>query len=217
MLVGAFLVYRIMKPKIERLKQLTNIDPLTGLYDASDLQRLLAFDIQRANRYKCKLSVLLFEIDDFESLTEKFSQANNDHILKQISQIILNGDVKSSKQKFYGIRHSDIAFHYLSSSKFLILLPETKARGSQIAAERIREIIMHYRFEMMDSKKFILLTMSAGIVSFDHKKDTQETLLQRAEMMLTKAQIVQNNVAIENPINNVLPFFQKKNSDTINA
>ncbi len=76
---------------------------------------------------------------------------------------------------------------------------------------------MHYRFEMMDSKKFILLTMSAGIVSFDHKKDTQETLLQRAEMMLTKAQIVQNNVAIENPINNVLPFFQKKNSDTINA
>ena len=210
MFVGAFLVYRALKPQIERLKQLTNIDPLTGLYDASKLQKLLAFEVQRAKRYKNNVSVILFEIDDFDSLTEKFSAANNDHILKQISHIILNGDARSSKQKFYGIRNSDIAFRCLPSSKFLILLPETKARGAQIAAERIREIVMHYRFEMTDSKKFMLLSMSAGIVSFNHKNDTLETLLQRAEMMLTKAKMVQNNVAIENPINNVLPLFKKK-------
>lgn len=211
-LIGGLLVYRLLKIQIERLKRFSNIDSITGLYAASEINRFLEFETQRIVRYGGNLSLILFEIDDFNEFSQKHQNYTNHYILQQVSNIILKGATKNSQHKFYGIRHSDMAFRYLSSGKFLIMLPETDIKGARIAAERIKEVIMYHRFDLVKSDKFVRLNISSGVVSFDEKHDNAKTLLQRADLLLSKAQIVHNSVVAENPINNVFPLFKNSKS-----
>lgn len=209
--IGGFLVYQLLKIKIERLKKFSNIDSITGLYSSSEVDRFLEFEVQRTVRYGGDLSLILFEIDDFKEFVRKHQNYTNHYILQQISNIILKGVTKNTNSKFYGIRNSDMAFRYPSSGKFLIMLPETKVKGAKIAAERIKEIIMYHRFDLVKSDRFVRLNISSGVVGFDPKHDNASTLLQRAELLLSKAQIVHNSIVTENPINNVFPLFKDSN------
>jgi diguanylate cyclase (GGDEF)-like protein len=206
--IGGFLVHRLLHIQIKRLKKFSNIDSVTGLYASAEIDRFLEFEVQRVARYGGELSLVLFEIDDFDAFMHKHQNYTSHYILQQVSNIILKGVAKDSPHKFYGIRNSDMAFRYVSSGKFLIMLPETHVKGAKIAAERIKDVIMYHEFDLVKSDRFIRLNISSGVVGFDQKQDNAKTLLQRAELMLSKAQIVHNTVVSENPINNVFPLFK---------
>ncbi|MEE9350858.1 MAG: diguanylate cyclase [Thiotrichaceae bacterium] len=209
LLLGGVTVYWALRSKIDRLTKLSNTDKVTGLYNSEVIDKLLNYDIERSKRYQRDLSVVLLDVDNYEQIIDTYGQKKADETLKFLSHIIMQGIeyVDKEAKEFHGIRGSDIAFRYAGEDKILIIMSETSAKGAYVAAERIREAVMFTPFNEPDVAEYLRVTLSAGVVSFDHEIDTAETLLQRANLLLLKAKITKNHVAIENPIHHGLVVF----------
>lgn len=201
-IIGGASVFLVMKNQLNCMMRLSNSDALTGLYGAREIKRLLSYDIERSSRYRNNLSLILLDVDNFVALTNEYGVKNGEKLLQQISHLLLKGIkyVNKEEKEFHGIRRSDIAFRYEDQDRILIILPETNVKGSQIAAERIREAIMFTEFSMFKSDKTLRTTISASVVSYHAKSDTVDTLLARADMLLLKAKITRNSIVMENPL-----------------
>ncbi len=210
LVLGAAMTYGVLKAEVNRLTRLSSLDPVTGLYQSQVLHKLLNYDIERSRRYQRELSIILLDIDDFTAIQEAQGQHQAESVLVFLSRIILDGIEYTDKKKkeFHGIRHSDIAFRYDEQDRILIIMPETGAKGAYIAAERIREAVMFTPFPAARKGDPLRISLSAGVASFDVKTDTTESLLTRVDLLLRKAKITRNHVAIENPIHRELPGME---------
>lgn len=50
----------------ERLREMAERDPLTGIYNRRYLYDLLESEIERVRRYGSSLSLVMFDVDDFK-------------------------------------------------------------------------------------------------------------------------------------------------------
>ena len=197
MLLGGLATFFILQDKMERNSQLFNKDPITGLHSSAVLKGLLSYDIEKAKRFKQPISLGIFEIDGFSTLFQNLKKKECDELLKHLSNIIVNGAryIHEGKNKeYYGTRKSDIAFSCLKDSKILLVMPETNLQGSKIVAERIREAVMHTACEMGSNQdKFVSITVSSSLVSYDFDADTPDNFIERGLELL---QTVQNESAV---------------------
>jgi diguanylate cyclase (GGDEF)-like protein len=115
----------------------------------SQLRQGLDYEYQRAVRYEHPLGCLLFSIDQYELVREQRGP-------KSAGQII--GAVVAVLKKT--LRSVDRIYR-VDQGQFIILLPETSAAGSRVAAERIRAALRN-----PTRKGTRPLTISAALVAF---------------------------------------------------
>lgn len=166
----------------EELRQMTVVDPVTGVLNR---QRFLddgTRELKRARRYKRDLSVLLMTIDRFEALNNEHGTAFSDEAIKVAVTACLNS-----------IRESDYLGR-LADVEFALLLPETPVDGAMIVAERIRNEVMHSDLKVGDT--MISVTTSIGIATRLPSDETIDAVLLRAFNALRSAKEQHNNVAI---------------------
>lgn len=125
----------------ETLVRLAAKDGLTGLYNHAYIKERLKQELYRCQRYDHPLSLLMIDIDDFKSINDNYGHVVGDKILKTLSLLM---------QEI--IRPSDIIGRY-GGEEFLVILPQTNCEHSLPIAERIRENIEFYEFEVHPSKK----------------------------------------------------------------
>ena len=106
----------------EELRQMTVIDPVTGVLNRRQFLEDGAKEMKRARRYKRNLSVLLMTIDRFEALNNEHGSAFGDEAIKVAVTACQNS-----------IRDSDYLGR-LADIEFAILLPETPLEGAKIVA-----------------------------------------------------------------------------------
>src|ERR1700736_817169 len=94
------------------LRNLSMIDPLTGLYNRRFAEQRLAAEVSRSERMGHPLALLMLDLKDFKKLNESSTREVGDQALKAFA-------TKLSRV----IRGSDLAVR-LDSDKFMILLPE---------------------------------------------------------------------------------------------
>lgn len=102
----------------------SRVDPLTGLGNRLAFDERLTWELSRSSRYGEKLSLALFEIDDFGGLEVRFGPEATDRIVEEVAEVLSRG------------RSADSCFR-LESDTFAVVMPNTAGEGAEIAAIRI--------------------------------------------------------------------------------
>jgi len=156
------------------LRRIAVTDGLTKLYNHRYLINSLIKEINRAERYSRKLSIIMMDIDYFKKINDNFGHLFGDAVLKKVGDIIKEN-----------IRKVDIAGRY-GGEEFLIILPETNIFPAYSLAERIRKGVHSYNWNLLSEfKEKITITISGGVAELDDENYLR--LLKKADTMLYKA------------------------------
>ncbi len=159
---------------MEKLQRLAITDGLTKLHNSRSFYSQLEVEVDRFNRYKHPLALLLLDIDKFKSYNDSFGHLEGDKILVRISQVI-----KSCLRKL------DTAYRY-GGEEFTVILPETSCEEAMLVAERIRNVVQSEVF-LPETDKEISITISIGATQYVENEELS-AFIQRADkaMYLSK-------------------------------
>lgn len=170
--------------RIEKeLVELATADPLTGVFNRRKLNNELQTEVNRNLRYNNDLSLIIFDIDKFKHINDKFGHNNGDEILKDFTKLISEN-----------IRVNDV-FARWGGDEFTILLPETNLQTASRIADNLRILAEDYQYPFVGH-----VTASFGVTQF-LKGDNEATFINRADEALYLAkENGRNNVEVLPPI-----------------
>jgi diguanylate cyclase (GGDEF)-like protein len=119
----------------EKLKELVDIDDLTGLFNMRSLYTRLEYEIARGKRYNRTTCVVMMDMDKFKSVNDGHDHLFGSFVLSEVGKLIKGC-----------IRNVDIAARY-GGDEFLIVLTEVDRQGAFIFCERLRVKIENYLFK----------------------------------------------------------------------
>ena len=174
--LSAEIINDMMKQKhnIEVLQKEIRQDSMTNLYNHEHFRELLKHEIDRAERYKIELSVIMCDVDDFKEINDSYGHLAGDGVIKAIANCL--------KQQ---LRESDMIARY-GGEEFSIILPHTSSKKAYSVAERLRKKISVLKINYQN--QIITLTMSLGIASCQEgEKTSVDELIRRADKALYMA------------------------------
>jgi diguanylate cyclase (GGDEF)-like protein len=74
----------------DELKALSEMDQLTGLYNRRKIETHLYSEFTRYIRHKEVFSIILFDIDNFKSINDKYDHSIGDFLLKELGTLLKN-------------------------------------------------------------------------------------------------------------------------------
>jgi diguanylate cyclase (GGDEF)-like protein/PAS domain S-box-containing protein len=158
------------RKKFEKLLYRQSItDPLTNIYNRRFFMQMLEQEMERTRRYGKPFSVIMFDLDHFKSVNDRFGHAAGDMVLKSVADMIKGR-----------IRKTDY-FARWGGEEFIILLPETSVEDAAGLAEELRE-----QLSSMTLPEVGRVTASFGVAGY-RTSDTIDTILMRADSMLYEA------------------------------
>jgi diguanylate cyclase (GGDEF)-like protein len=159
---------------MEKLQRLAVTDGLTKLYNSRSFYSQLETEVDRFNRYRHPLALLLLDLDHFKEYNDSYGHLEGDKVLVRFSQII-----KSC------LRTNDSAYRY-GGEEFTVILPETAGAEARTVAQRIRSALEAERFSPENGPD-VQITISIGVTEY-HSKEELSTFIQRADkaMYLSK-------------------------------
>jgi len=150
----------------EKLEQAIR-DPLTGLYNRRFLLEALEKEVQRSERYGSEASLVIFDVDDFKHINDRFGHATGDEVLRRI------GATAETV-----IRPAD-SFARIGGEEFALLLPETAQLEALLVADRVRTAVSRQRI-LPEGR----VTLSGGVASCPVDAKDAEALQGRADAAL---------------------------------
>ena len=149
-------------------RTLSITDALTGLYNSRHFYDQLKSEIERADRYRHPLSLLLLDIDDFKDFNDTYGHLEGDEVLVRLGEVIRKC-----------LRKTDSAYRF-GGEEFTVTLPETTGDAATILAERIREEFENEGFYPLDSGKSVHKTVSIGVTQYISQEELR-MFLKRAD------------------------------------
>lgn len=160
----------------ERLTALAVKDGLTGLFNQTFIKLRLQEEVQRSERYKTPLSLMIIDLDDFKALNDRSGHVVGDKILSEVAELVQAA-----------MRASDISGRY-GGDEFLVILPQTSSLDAAAAAERLRKSISITPFRLgRDEYKTCQMTISIGVYSSPFSDYNVETIIGLTDAALYRA------------------------------
>src|SRR5215831_6067555 len=173
---SSLVTFILFNLKYQKLKRDSLKDELTGLFNDKALQIKLKESVDWAKKEKKKLSLILIDIDNFKKLNDTYSMDDGDLVMKQL------GEFFSSDS-----RVTDITCRqHKKGDEFIIITKDTNGSSARMAAERKRNAIKELQFQINKSK-LITITVSCGVAELDSEKDTETSLVNKADKAKQKA------------------------------
>jgi diguanylate cyclase (GGDEF)-like protein len=116
---------RMLAEEREKLKQMSISDPLTGAYNRRHFFERGEQLHAQFLRYQHPYAVLMFDMDDFKKVNDRYGHLVGDVVLCEVVQLLQNN-----------IRNADIFARY-GGEEFVLLMPETNIETARKAAERL--------------------------------------------------------------------------------
>jgi diguanylate cyclase (GGDEF)-like protein len=151
------------------LRRLAETDPLTGIPNRREVTARVEREIQRSVRYGGPLGLLLFDLDGFKAVNDRFGHEAGDRALRRTAALALGA-----------LRTTDVCGRW-GGEEFLVALPGVGPEGAREAAERLRLAL-----ERECAEGEPRLTASFGATAFV-RGDTIESLVRRADEGLYEA------------------------------
>jgi diguanylate cyclase (GGDEF)-like protein len=122
-----FVIFMLVSDRaVTAHKTAASMDPLTGMFNRRGFSEATARVIEREAHAGRPVTVLIFDIDHFKSINDRFGHPAGDEILKLFATIVINS-----------LRISDLSGR-IGGEEFAALLPCSLEEGV-LAAERVRE------------------------------------------------------------------------------
>lgn len=132
--------------RIVQLERLVATDRLTGAWNRTHLDRVVASEMERSLRSQQPVSLILIDIDHFKQINDTFGHQAGDSVLRELVQVV--GDT---------IRSVDLLFRW-GGEEFVILAFSTGYRVAVELAEKIRRSVEQHHFEVTGA-----VTISLGV------------------------------------------------------
>ena len=161
------------------MEQLAVTDPLTGIDNRRHFFTQGEREFTRTLRYGRTLSALMFDLDHFKRINDRFGHRAGDEVLRAVAGIFRRE-----------LRTIDLLGRY-GGEEFAALLPETPLDAALIAAERLRAAVEHSEI-VLSGEELLTVTVSVGVAE-RQEQDTLDTLLERADQAMYKAKRLGRN------------------------
>lgn len=111
------------------LSELALKDGLTGLFNRHFLDPTILVEMQRHDRYKAPLSLIMVDLDHFKRVNDVYGHDAGDAVLMETAKRIRGA-----------VRRSDFLFRW-GGEEFLILAPNTDLEGASSLAQKLKEAL----------------------------------------------------------------------------
>lgn len=166
-----------LKATNEKLLQLSQQDPLTGIANRRHFSDFLRHEWQRALRGNSDLSLVLLDIDHFKAYNDHYGHQAGDLCLRRVAAV-LEGELN---------RPGDMLARY-GGEEFVIVLPNTPIEGAAHIAETLRQAIERVAIPHERSPVDSKVTLSMGVAGMSVSADVSpDMLLRAADRALYKA------------------------------
>jgi diguanylate cyclase (GGDEF)-like protein len=160
-----------LKQVIEERRRMAMTDPLTGAHNRRYFMNHMRRELKRSRRFGNEVSLLVFDIDHFKHVNDRYGHAAGDSVLVEFVRRV-NGM----------LRNSDWCAR-LGGEEFAVVLPQTPLGGAAVVAEKIRRAVAAE--PVLSGEGFIELTVSVGVSGLACFPDkgivTADQLLSRAD------------------------------------
>jgi two-component system, cell cycle response regulator len=151
----------------ERLREMSNSDYLTGLYNRRGFYAIAQQQLKVANRAKGEVALLFADMDKFKSINDQWGHQKGDEALVAMANIL--------KQTF---RESDLIAR-ISGDEFALLLIDTPEKNLSVVFSRLQKNIDAFNNH---SGGTFSLSLSVGMAVYLHDKPCSiDELLRQAD------------------------------------
>ncbi len=168
-----------VQERTRELEDLAARDPLTGLYNRRHFSEVITREFAAAERYDADLTCLMFDLDYFKEINDKFGHRTGDEVL-----ITLAGAIGSE------LRGADVAARF-GGDEFVLLLPQTAASAAYMLVDRI---VSRFNHDTQTALPGVPASVSVGVASLrTTRAASAEALLHEADVALYAAKEASRN------------------------
>ena len=185
-----------MEGKLGQLKRQALTDKLTGRWNRRYFDQKLAELLDRAAEQRFRLTLMIFDIDDFKVYNDRYGHAAGDEILHQCGELMQAV-----------VRSHDIVAR-IGGDEFGVIFwdaEQPRRPNSQhpmdvrLAAERFQRAVSEQRFPKLANDAPGTLTISAGLAGFPWDGRTAQELFDRADAMAIQSKQHGKNILTFGP------------------
>ncbi len=151
----------------EEIYRLMTTDGLTQLNNRRYFDDMLDREVARAKRYKRTFSLMVFDLDHFKLVNDRFGHLGGDAVLRQLGAILLGR-----------LRVNDVLAR-IGGEEFALITPEVGLDGATELASKIHRLIGDTRFDFEGSA--VKVTVSVGVAEWHHDHEDAGDLLKAAD------------------------------------
>lgn len=170
MRLGFFVMITWLLPvlqELEREKQLSRMDYLTGIANRRYFFELLQAEFNRSQRYKHAFTIAYIDLDGFKLVNDRYGHLVGDRLLCAF--------VNRAKKL---LRNTDIIAR-LGGDEFILLLPEMGQDAAKVTVAKIQSGLLN---EMNNNKWPV--TFSIGVLSYQMGEISADELVKRADRLM---------------------------------
>ncbi len=138
--------------RARRLAEEARRDPLTGVYNRSQLEHVLEKEFEASARHGWPLSIAFVDLDDFKKINDGYGHLVGDQVLRTFASTLSQH-----------LRNSDIVARY-GGEEFLIVLPGTDEGAALRVMERILAEVGQSPMASINGQP-LFVTFSAGLAT----------------------------------------------------
>lgn len=155
------------------LSRLASVDALTGIANRRAFLERAGKEFDNSRRYGTPLSLLMFDLDHFKSVNDRYGHPAGDLVLQQVAMAAVEA-----------LRAGDTVARY-GGEEFVVLAPHTGLHDAAALAARIRRKIG--RCAVAVGEDTVRVTVSIGVASRGESDENLQSLLGRADGALYRA------------------------------
>ncbi len=159
---------------IQKQRELSNADALTGVFNRRFFDDYFASEIERAVRFRSSVAVAMIDVDHFKQFNDRFGHAAGDIALRRVARALQ-----------LSVRRSDLVARY-GGEEFVALFRGATLDQAMERVERIRQEIQSESHSIGDARP-VHITVSAGVASWPEDGPTVGDLLATADRRLFMA------------------------------
>lgn len=159
-----------LKQELKKVQTEALTDRLTGALNRGSLETMVFLNIKRRKAEGVPFSVVIFDIDNFKEINDKYGHIFGDDVLKKVTEI-----VKGT------LSNGDLLYRY-GGDEFCILMSGRKLEDAFSVMDRVLSNVEKVLFTTPKGNQ-IKVTLSAGLAEAS-KKDSPRDLLLRADEAL---------------------------------
>lgn len=173
LLAAAFLSVAIVL-RAQRLRQLSTLDRLTGIFNRGFFDERIRDEEGRARRYQRPFAIALIDVDHFKPFNDTHGHVAGDTALQALAEVLRSKTRRTDTVARFG------------GEEFALVLPETGGEEATLKLEQVVRTIAALEIPVARGKSD-RITVSAGVAAFPADGEDAQSVLAIADLRLYEA------------------------------